>query len=73
MSPYRAVIATLAGYLGALHALRPDVALTAVVPEIVVRRRWHRLLHGGTPRRLRRALRDLPGLVITSVPIHLTR
>ncbi|MEV7230136.1 APC family permease [Polymorphospora sp. NPDC051019] len=73
VSPYRAVIATLVGYLEALRALRPDVALTVVVPEIVVRRRWHRLLHGGTPRRLRRALRGRPGLVITSVPIHITR
>jgi hypothetical protein len=42
-----------------------------VVPEIVVRHLWHKLLHTRTELRLRRALRDLPGVVVTSVPIHL--
>ena len=73
VSPYRAVIPPLAHYLEALHALRPDVALTVVLPETVVRHRWHRLLHSRTPQRLRRALQALPGVVVTSVPIHLPR
>lgn len=71
VSPYRAVIPALAAYLAAIHSLRPGAVLTVVVPEIVVRRRWQRLLHVGTAGRLRRALRGLPGLVITTVPIHI--
>ncbi|MEV4758988.1 APC family permease [Micromonospora sp. NPDC049559] len=70
VSPYRAVIPPLAHYLQALHTLRPDLALTVIVPELVLRRRWHRLLHHRTAPRLRRALREVPGIVITSVPLH---
>jgi amino acid transporter len=72
VSPYRAIIPPLAHYLDALHTLRPDLALTVVLPEVVVKHRWHELLHSRTSQRLRRALRALPGVVITSVPIHLS-
>jgi amino acid transporter len=72
VSPYRAIIPPLAHYLEALHALRPDVTLTVIVPEAVVRSGWHRLLHSNTPQRLRRALSHLTGVVVTSVPIHVT-
>jgi amino acid transporter len=70
VSPHRAVIASLAHYLQALHALRPDVTLTVVLPEVVVKRWWHRPLHHHDAQRLRRAVRDLPGIVVTSVPVH---
>ncbi|MGC4804579.1 APC family permease [Micromonospora sp. DT233] len=71
VSPYRAVIGPLAHYLEALHASRPDLVLTVIVPEVVLRRRWHRPLHSRTEHRLRAALRTLPGVVVTSVPVHL--
>ncbi|GIG91385.1 APC family permease [Plantactinospora endophytica] len=71
ISPYRTVIGPLAQYVEALHSVRPEVTLTVVVPEIVVRHLWHHLLHTRTELRLRRALRDVPGVVITSVPVHL--
>jgi hypothetical protein len=71
VSPHRAVIASLAYYLQALHALRPDVTLTVVLPEIVVKHWWHRLLHHHDAQRLRRALRDQPGIVVTGIPVHL--
>ncbi|MFG1776356.1 APC family permease [Micromonospora sp. NPDC049048] len=70
VSPYRAVIGPLAHYLEALHASRADLVLTVVVPEVVVRSRWHRLLHSRTEHRLRTALRRLPGVVVTSLPVH---
>ncbi|MFI7608631.1 APC family permease [Micromonospora sp. NPDC049366] len=71
VSPYRAVIGPLAHYLEALHASRPDVLLTVVVPEVVVRGRRYRPLHSRTEQRLRRALRPLPGVVVTNLPVHL--
>ncbi|MBM7086718.1 APC family permease [Micromonospora humidisoli] len=70
VSPYRAVVGPLAHYLEALHAAAPDLVLTVVVPEVVLRRPWHRLLHSRTGQRLRRALRALPGVVVTTVPVH---
>ncbi|MEV4631405.1 APC family permease [Micromonospora sp. NPDC049523] len=71
ISPYRAITAPLVQYLDSLHTLRPDVVLTVVVPELMVKRPWHRILHTPIDQRLRRALRSLPGVVITSVPVHL--
>lgn len=38
-SPYRAVVGPIVNYLEELHAQRPDLTLTVVVPEIKVKRR----------------------------------
>jgi amino acid transporter len=70
-SPYRAVVAPLACYIDALRTQRPGLTLTVAMPELIVKHRWHRPLHNGTARRLRRALRRQPGVVITTVPLHL--
>ena len=70
-SPYRAVVAPLVRYIDALRNQRSELTLTVVLPELIVRHRTHRPLHNGTARRLRRALRRRPGVVITTVPLHL--
>ena len=71
VSPHRAVVAPLVNYFWSLYRERPDLTLTVVVPEIVVRHWWHQVLHDHLARRLRRALQPLPGVVVTSVPFHL--
>lgn len=73
VSPYRATVAPLANYIAALHRQRPDVTLTLVVPEIVVAKRWQRILHNRIAIRLRSALIAYEGIVITTVPFHLPR
>jgi amino acid transporter len=73
VSPHRAIIAPLVNYIWSLHRGRPDLTLTVILPEIVVRHWWHRPLHNGTAARLRRGLRPLPKVVITAVPFHLPR
>ncbi|MFF9347476.1 APC family permease [Streptomyces sp. NPDC014734] len=71
LSPYRAVVAPLVRYVETLHRLYPDLTLTVLLPEIVTRHRRHQLLHNRTAARLRRALRPLSKIVITTVPFHL--
>ena len=44
-----------------------------IVPEVVVARHRHRLLHTNVAARLRHALRLQPETVIVSVPFHLPR
>jgi hypothetical protein len=73
VSPYRAIVPPLTHYLAALHNQRPDLTITVVLYELVPARRWEQLLHSRVAVRLRRALRPLPDLVITSVPFHLYR
>jgi hypothetical protein len=67
-SPYRAVVAPLAQYLLGLHAEKPDVPMTVVMPEIVPKRRWQRLLHGKVNERLHSVLAREPNVVLTAVP-----
>jgi amino acid transporter len=71
VSPHRAVVAPLVNYLWTLHEQRPDLILTAVVPELVDRHWWHRILYEPVAGRLQRALKSLPRVVVTSVPFHL--
>jgi hypothetical protein len=73
VSPHRAIVAPLVNYIAALHRQRPGLTLTVILPEIAVCHWSHRLLHNQTAPRLRRALRPLPKIVITSVPFHLPR
>src|SRR5450755_2368943 len=73
VSPYRATVAPLANYIAALHRQRPDVTLTLVVPEIVVPKRWQRILHNRIGARLRASLIAYEGIIITTVPFHLPR
>jgi len=70
VSPYRAIVAPLVNYIESLHQLSPDLTLTVIVPEIVVAHWWLRLLHNQVAPRLRRALRPIHKLVITTVPFH---
>jgi hypothetical protein len=65
-------VAPLVHYLWSLHRERPDLTLTVIVPEIVDRHWWQTVLHERLARRLRRALRAQRGVVITTMPFHLT-
>jgi hypothetical protein len=47
------------------------VTLTLVVPEIIVVKRWQRILHNRIAARLRAALIAYDGIIITTVPFDL--
>jgi amino acid transporter len=71
VSPHRAVVAPMINYIDTLHRQRADLTITVILPEIVVRHWWQRILHNNTAPRVRRALRRLPRIVVTTVPFHL--
>jgi amino acid transporter len=73
VSPHRALTAPLVHYIWSLHRQRSDLTLTVILPETIVRHWWHRPLHNHTASRLRRALRPLSKIVVTTVPFHLNR
>ncbi len=70
VSPYRALVAPMVNYIESLHQLHDDLTLTVILPEIVVPHWRQRLLHNRTAARLRRALRPLSKVVVTTVPFH---
>ena len=65
------MVAPLVNYIWMLHRQRSDLTLTVAVPELVDRHWWHRTLHEHVAERLQHALRNLPGVVVTSVPFQL--
>lgn len=69
-SPYRAVIPPTVAYIAALHAQRPELTLTVIVPELALRHWWQRLLYEDTATRLRNSLAALPKVLVTSIPLH---
>jgi len=71
VSPYRAIVVPLARYIEALHRQRTDVTVTVVLPELIPRHPWQRMLHAGVASRLRRALLAEPRIVVATVPFHL--
>jgi amino acid transporter len=54
------------------YTAREGTVVTVIVPELVVRRRWEHLLHNQTALFLKRLLLFEPGVVVTSVPFHLS-
>jgi Amino acid permease len=68
--PYRAVIPPTIAYIEALHAQRPELTLTVIVPEVAVRHWWQRLLYERTAAKLSLSLATLPKVIVTSVPFH---
>src|SRR5262249_25457193 len=60
VSPYRAIVAPMVNYIESLRRERPDLTLTVILPQLIVRHWRHRILHNRTAARLRRALRPLP-------------
>jgi amino acid transporter len=72
-SPYRTVLRPLLRFIDEMADLRPEDEITVLLPEFVPVRWWHTLLHNQTSLILKGALLFRPGIVVTSVPVHLRR
>lgn len=71
VSPHRAIVAPMVNHICSLRRQRSELTFTVILPDIVVRHWWHRLLHNQTVPRVRRALTPLPKIIVTTVPFHL--
>jgi len=73
-SPYRSVIGPLLEYIDAVTHKYPDALITVVLPHVVPNRWWHNLLHNQTAWLIKGALLFKKRVVVvTDVPLHLTR
>jgi amino acid transporter len=70
-TPYRSVISPILAYLEKMHEREPNDTITVVIPEFIPAKWWQRLLHNQTAFRLRSALFNRPGIVVTSIPYQL--
>jgi amino acid transporter len=55
------------------HTSRPGMVVTVVLPELVVAHWWEHLLHNQSSLFFKRLLLFEPNVVVTSVPLHLSR
>ncbi len=71
-SPYRLLLPPLLAYVDALRERHPEDGLVVMLPEFVPKHWWQNLLHNQTALRLKAALLYRPGVVVASMPFHLT-
>jgi hypothetical protein len=70
-SPFRQIARPLHAYVRELLDERPRTFVTIVIPELVVRKRWHQLLHSQTALTLKGTFLFEPSVVVSAVPYRL--
>jgi len=73
ISPYRAVVGPILGYIRKVQQEEHPDWLTVVLPEVVPARWWHHFLHNQTVLAIKAALLFRKRTVVTSVPYHLKK
>ena len=71
-SPYRLLIPPLVAYVSAMREQNPDRHVLVVLPEMVPSHWWEQLLHNQTALRLKASLLNQEGVMVLSVPYHLS-
>jgi amino acid transporter len=70
-APFRDIGQSLVDYVRRFHPDGVDRVVTVVIPEFVVNKKRHQILHGQTALIVKRHLLFEPGVVVASVPYHL--
>jgi amino acid transporter len=69
-SPYRDIGQSLVHYIRQFDADGVDRVVTVIIPEFIVEKRRHQILHGQTALIVKRHLLFETGVVVASVPYH---
>jgi hypothetical protein len=67
-SPYRSLLGPLSDYIERLRGVHPDSVITIIMPELIVRHWWERLLHHNSALLLRWGLLPHKNVVVVEVP-----
>jgi hypothetical protein len=70
-SPYRKIVEPILAEVDRFRLAEPDVCLTIILPEFVTSHWWERVLHGQMAFRIKAQLMLKPGVIVTSVRMHL--
>ena len=70
-SPYRRVIEPILHEVDRFRLTEPEVCLTVILPEFVTPKWWQRVLHNQMAFRIKAMLMQRPGVIVTSVRMHL--
>jgi hypothetical protein len=70
-SPYRRIVEPIMDEVARFKLVEPDVCLTVILPEFVPAHWWERFLHNQMAFRIKAMLMLTPGVIVTSVRMHL--
>jgi amino acid transporter len=70
-SPYRKIIEPILEEVDRFKLAEPEVCLTVILPEFVTPKWWQRVLHNQMAFRIKAQLMLKPGVIVTSVRMHL--
>jgi hypothetical protein len=70
-SQYREVIRPMVDYIEEVRQQDPELRVTVLLPEVVPRYWWQETLHNQFAVGLELALRHMPGVAITTVPVQM--
>jgi hypothetical protein len=70
-SPFRQIATPIHTYVREILDEQPKTFVTLVIPELVVKKRWHRLLHNQTALTLKGTFLFEPSVVVSAVPYEL--
>ncbi|HEV8564744.1 MAG TPA: APC family permease [Actinomycetota bacterium] len=70
-SPFRQIATPIHSYVRGILDEQPRTFVTLVIPDLVVKKRWHRLLHNQTALTLKGTFLFEPSVVVSAVPYEL--
>ncbi|HEY3401520.1 MAG TPA: APC family permease [Geothrix sp.] len=70
-SPYRKMVEPILEEVDRIRFAEPELALTVILPEFITPHWWQQFLHNQSALRIKAALLMKPGIIVTSVPMHL--
>ena len=70
-SPYRKVVEPILEEIERFQMAEPEICLTVILPEYVTSKWWERFLHNQMSLRIKAALMLRPGVIVTTVRMHI--
>ena len=70
-SPYRSVVEPIIEEIERFQLAEPEVCLTVILPEYITSRWWQRFLHNQMAFRIKAILMLKPGVIVTTVRMHI--
>jgi amino acid transporter len=70
-SPYRTLSVPLLKYIDSLEKKEPGHLITVLIPQFIVKKWWHALLHNQTALILRTLILFRKDVVVSTIPFHL--
>jgi len=70
-SPYRRIIEPILDEVDKIRSVEPEICLTIILPEVYTNKWWQRVFHNQMAFRIKTMLMAKPGVIVTSVRMHL--